>query len=218
MKRYIFHAITAIFVSVNAFSQSAPIEGSIDYQKGEKRVAILEIPFAPDVVEGALKQSLEKIGVKEERLKGMQVFKGARLTPTDGEVADLYFKVDKKKRDGGDASVIYLIVGRPNENVALRTPDDAYRIQDAKAFLSNLQPKVEAYELELNIAKEEQNIKKAEQKLKDLQGDHKNLERRIQDLQDKLEQSKRDQDATNAEISRLRSVRDALVGKRIISN
>jgi hypothetical protein len=217
MKQYVVAAFVAICLSMNAFPQSAPIEGSIEYQKGEKRAAIIELPFTPEVIEGALKQSLERIGVKEERLKGMQVFKGARLTPTDGEIADLYFKVDKKKRGDENSSTVYLIVGRPNENVALRMPDDAYRMQDAKAFLSDLKPKVESYELELNIAHEEENIKKTEQKLKDIQSDQKNLEKRIQDLQDKLEQSKRDQDATNAEVNRLRSVRDALLSKKVAS-
>lgn len=188
------------FTAVNVAAQSAPIEGTIDYQKGEKRAAIVELPFAPDIVEGAIKDNLAKSGVKEQRLKGMQVFKGARMQPTDGEVADLYFKVDKKSRRESNVSVVYMIVGRPNENVALRTPDDAYRMQDAKAFLEGLQPKTESYELEVNITRNDDNIKKGEKKLSDLQDDRKRLEKKISDQEQ--------------ELNRLKTERETLLGKR----
>lgn len=210
--------IAAVLSGFSAAAQSQASEGTIEYQKGEKRAAIVQLPYAPEVVEGALRSSLERTGVKQETLKGMQVYKGARLTPTDGEVADLYFKVERKGQKEDNTSVVYLIVGRPNENVALRTGDDAYRVQDAKSFLNNLPTKVQAHELEMNIAREEENIKKQEKKLKELQDDQKNLERRLTDIQDRIEQNKRDQESANAEVNRLRSVRDALVGKRAASN
>lgn len=200
MKQFIFTACVALFVCTHTFAQSDPIEGTVEYQKGVKRAAVIELPFSPDVVEGALKQYLAKGGVKEERLKGMQVFKNARLTPTDGEAADLYFKVDKKSRREDNISIVYLIMGRPNENVGLRTADDAYRIQDAKAFLGSFQPQAQSYELEQNISKNEDNIKKSERKMNDLQDDRKRLEKKIQDQQQELD--------------RLKSEKETLLGKR----
>ena len=116
----------------------------------------------------------------------MQVFKNARLTPTDGEVADLYFKVERKSRKDENKSVVYLIMGRPNENVALRTRDDAYRVQDAKSFLGTLQPKAQSYELERDISINDENFKKSERKLNDLRDDRKSLEKRK--MQDELAQ------------------------------
>jgi septal ring factor EnvC (AmiA/AmiB activator) len=91
-------------------------------------------------------------------------------------------------------------MGRPNENVALRTTDDAYRIQDAKAFLGSFQPKAQSYELERNISKNEDNIKKSEKKLNDLQDDRKRLEKKIQEQQQ--------------EVDRLKAEREGLLGKR----
>ena len=183
-----------------AFAQTDPIEGTIEYQKGVKRAAVIELPFAPVIVEGALKQHLAKSGVKEERLKGMQVFKNARLTPTDGEAADLYFKVEKKSRRDDNTSVVYLIMGRPNENVALRTADDAYRIQDAKAFLGKFRPQAESFELERNMTRNEDNIKKSEKRMNDLQDDRKKLEKKIQEQEQ--------------EMNRLKTERESLLGKR----
>jgi hypothetical protein len=199
MKFFMLSALFAL-LAVISVAQTEPIEGTIEYQKGDKRAAIVEVPFPPDIVEGALRDTLAKIGVKEERLKGMLVFKGARLTPTDGEIADLYFKVDRKSRRQDNVSVVYLIVGRPNENVSLRTADDAYRIQDAKTFLASLQPKAQSYELEVNITKNEENKKKTEKKLTDLQDDRKRLEKKIQEQEQ--------------ELSRLKAERESLEGKK----
>ena len=199
MKFFVLSALFAL-LAVTSVAQTDPIEGTIEYQKGDKRAAIVEVPFPPDIVEGALRDTLAKIGVKEERLKGMLVFKGARLTPTDGEIADLYFKVDRKSRRQDNVSVVYLIVGRPNENVSLRTADDAYRIQDAKTFLASLQPKAQSYELKVNITKNEENKKKTEKKLTDLQDDRKRLEKKIQEQEQ--------------ELNRLKAERESLEGKK----
>ena len=200
MKLFILTAFAFLLMGAAAFAQTDPIEGTIEYQKGVKRAAVIELPFAPDIVEGALKQHLAKSGVKEERLKGMQVFKNARLTPTDGEAADLYFKVEKKSRRDDNTSVVYLIMGRPNENVALRTADDAYRIQDAKAFLGTFRPQAESFELERNITRNEDNIKKSEKRMNDLQDDRKKLEKKIQEQEQ--------------EMNRLKTERESLLGKR----
>ena len=200
MKLFILTAFAFLLMGAAAFAQTDPIEGTIEYQKGVKRAAVIELPFAPDIVEGALKQHLAKSGVKEERLKGMQVFKNACLTPTDGEAADLYFKVEKKSRRDDNTSVVYLIMGRPNENVALRTADDAYRIQDAKAFLGTFRPQAESFELERNITRNEDNIKKSEKRMNDLQDDRKKLEKKIQEQEQ--------------EMNRLKTERESLLGKR----
>ena len=200
MKTFMSLAFILILANFKLFSQTEPIEGSIEYQKGEKRAAIVEVPYPPELVENALKDHLAKGGVKEERLKGMQVFKNARLTPTDGEVADLYFKVEKKSSKDENNSVVYLIMGRPNENVALRTPDDAYRIQDAKSFLSTLHPQTQSYELERNISINDENFKKSERKLNDLRADRKKLDKKINELEQ--------------EVNRLKSEKETLIGKR----
>lgn len=199
MKFLILTAVAGL-LTLHVFSQTQSIEGTLEYQKGEKRAAIIELPFSTDILEGTLKEELAKSGVKEERLKGMQVFKGARLSPTDGELADLYFKVQKKSRRDDNNSVVYMIVGRPNENVALRTPDDAYRIQDAKAFLDSLHSKAETHELEVNISKNDDNIKKSEKKLTGLQDDKKRLDKKISQQEE--------------ELNRLKTERETLLDKR----
>lgn len=215
MKTVVLGLVILLMVWADGMGQATAIDGRIEYQKGQKAAAIIEVPYSTEIVEGGLKKKFENAQVKEERLKGMQVFKKARLTPTDGEVVDLYFKVERKGRKEDNTSVVYLILGRPNENVGLRTHDDNYRITDGKAFLNSLPPFLEAYQLEVNIAEQEELIKKSEKTLKGLVDDEKNIETRIRELQDRLTQNKLDQETISAELSKQRAVRDALVSKKV---
>jgi hypothetical protein len=57
-------------------------------------------------------------------------------------------------------------------------------------------------------------LKKSEKKLSNLQEDEKDLESKIRNLEEKLEKNKRDQEAQDAEISKQRAVRDAMVERR----
>jgi hypothetical protein len=217
MKTQVLCMIVILSFSIPSFSQTVAIAGKYEYQKGDKPAAVIEFPFSVDVVEGALSKKIAKGQVKEERLKGMQVFKGTRLTPTDGEVVDMYFKVERQGKKDDNKSLVYLILGRPNENVALRMPDDDYRLQEARVFLNRLSPDIEAYKLELDISAQEEGIKKGERNLKNLTEEQRSLESRIHDLQDKLQQNKMDQQTTNADIAKQKTVRDSLVAKRTTS-
>jgi chromosome segregation ATPase len=206
-----------VFMLVTGFCvQSQPIatQGTVEYQKGPKPAAIIEVAYAPSIVEDAIKEYMAKKGFKQETSKGFQVYKGARLSATAAELSDLYFKVDRKSRQDKNISVVYMIVGRPNENVALKAADDNNNLEDGKTFLTELVPSVEAHNLEVSISDQEETIKKAEKKLRSLQDDQKDYEKKLRNLEDKLAENKRDQETQNAEVSTQRSVRDAMIGRR----
>lgn len=215
MKKIIL-AFIVIFSAHLAFAQPAATDTRVEYQKGDKAAAVIELPYNTDVVAAAIKDDMLKKGIREEKSKGFQAFKGARLTPTDGEVVDMYFKVDRKSRKDNSASVVYLIIGRPGENVALRTGDDAYKVDEAKTYLNNLTPTVDAYNLEVTIAQQDDVIKKAEKRLNNLQDDQRNYEKKISSLNEKLSQTKHDIDAQNAELAKQRAARDAMSGRRAL--
>jgi len=218
MKKIVpFLVVMMALMNVSSNAQTAT-ETQLDYQRGKKPAAMIELPYSPEIVEGALKKKLESPVTKEQRLKGMLVFKSARVTPSDGEVADFYFKVERKGKKEANTSTVYLILGRPNENVALRSSNDNFRIADAREFLNSIPPDVAAYKLETDIAGQEELVKKTEKTLQGLVNTQKNLEQRIQELQDRLAQNKRDQEKYNAELSQQRSLRDALNSKRVTTS
>jgi hypothetical protein len=216
MKKIILASILILTAHLATFAQPVATDTRVEYQKGDKAAAVIELPYNPDVVAASIKENMLKKGLKEEKSKGFQVFKGARLTPTDGEVVDLYFKVDRKSRKEDGMSVVYLIIGRPNENVALRTGDDAFKVEEAKTYLNNMTPSVDAYNLEVTISQQEDVIKKAERKLNNLQADQRDFEKKLSNLNEKLTQTRRDIDVQTAEVAKQKAARDAMLSRRAV--
>jgi hypothetical protein len=214
MKNFVLALL--LVVSTGALmAQPAATEGRVEFQKSNKVAALLELPYPPEIVEKAISDNMMKKGIKQESIKGFSVYKGARLSTFDTEVNDLYFKIDRKSRKDKNESVIYMIVGRANENLGIRTDADAYKLTDGKTFLNELIPSIESYNLEVNIKDQEEKITKAEKKLRDLQEDQVDIEKKIRGLQDKLAENRKNQDAQNAELNTQRSARDAMNARRV---
>lgn len=215
------HVLLILFVSVmgvsTLFAQPTAMQSSVAYQKQNKQSAMIELPYSPEVVQKAIKENMLKKGIKEDKVKGFQVFKGARLNPSDAEVADLYFKVDRKSRKEANVSVVNMIVGRPNENVALRADSDPFKLDEGKTFLNELIPAVDAYNLEVGITQQDEVVKKSEKKLKNLQEEQGDLEKKIRNLQQRLEQNKKNQESQNVETEKQRAARDAMQSRRTVA-
>ncbi|MEO8582205.1 MAG: hypothetical protein ABI415_00340 [Flavitalea sp.] len=214
MKKIILAVVILFTAHFFSFSQPVANTGKIEMQKTDKISAVIELPYDPDIVEKAIKDNMLKNGVRDDVSKGWQIYKGVRMTPTDGELADLYFKVDRKSRRD-KSSVVNLIVGRPNENVALRTVDESYRNDEAKTYLSTIVPVIEAYNLEVQITDQSNLISKQEKKLNNLQDDQKSLESKMRSLEDKISQNKKDIESQTSEIEKQRQVKDAMQARRI---
>ncbi len=218
MKKILFFCVLSVFFVTKAIAQNVPVDGVVEYAKGQdKKTSVIELPYSTDVVESAIKEAMVKKGYKEEKIKGVQVFRGVRLDG-DTELSDLHFKVERKNKRDKNSSLVHLIVGRSSENVALRTENDHYKSDYARTFLSELVPSVAAYQLELDIKAQEETVKKAEKKLKGLQSDQKSLEKRLQDTQDKLEQNRKDQESQVAELERQKSIMTEMQSRRSLTN
>lgn len=210
MKSLLICIAVLLFSHLHMRAQTATL-GTLEYQRAPKMAAVIELPYEAETVEGAIRKRLVSATVKEERSRGLHIYKGGRVTPTDGEKVDFYFRI---RSNGTSSSTVYLILGRPGENVALRPADDDYRVQDARKFLNAFVPIVSAYQLELDIAATEDLVKKTERILVALADDQKILEERISELQERLAQNKRTQESQNAELARHRAAKDQLLAKR----
>jgi len=209
---------SALLIALLAFntarSQGYAAEGKIEYQKGDKIAAVLEMPYSTDVVEDAIKEYMDKQGLSRDHSKGFDVFRNAKPRIGDPEISDLHFRVEKKSRKEKEASVVYLLIGRPGENMSLRTGDDRYKIDVAKEYLNRMAPSIDAYNLELEIKSQEEIVKKAEKKKEDLEDDQKDLEKKIKNLQSKLEENKGTQKNQSDEVLKEKTALEMLKGKR----
>ena len=102
--------------------------------------------------------------------------------------------------------------------MALRPADDNYRVNDARNFLNTLSPVVAAYDLEVKINKQDELIKKSEKNLEGLADDQRLYEERLNDLEDKLAQNKKDQEKQAQELQKQRDMRNVLVSQKVAGN
>lgn len=214
MKIFLPLAILVATIIIHTQTRAQAMEGKIEYQKGDKVAATIELPYNPDVVEEAIKDIMDQKGVRTDRSKGFDIFRNAKLKENDAEMSDLHFKVERKSRKDRESAIIYLLIGRPNENVAVRTADDRYKLQEAKEFLNRISPSIEAYNLELAIKSQEGVVIKEDGRLRELLEDQKDLEKKIKSLQQKLEENKADQKKQGDEATRQKSLLASMQGRR----
>lgn len=212
MKKILLLVIVSFFIN-QSFAQDIT-EGKVDFQKKEQAALIVELPYSPGVVEDAIKDYMNKRGLKSNSAKGYNLFKGTRLDSLGGEENDLYFKVERKSRKEKDASVVYLFVTKPNENPADRLPAETSGLSSARSFLSRMMPSVDAYNLEMEIGGQEGEIKKAEKKYDKLIDEQGDLQKRLKKLQENIEDNKKEQEKQKQEIEKQKGILDNMRGKR----
>ncbi|HKP32893.1 MAG TPA: hypothetical protein VJT83_09205 [Chitinophagaceae bacterium] len=212
MTRIILACILVLACNV-ALAQE-PTEGKTEFQKKDQPAAVIELPYPPDVVEDAIKGYLTKKGVKGNSSKGVQIFKGTKLSDLDLSNSDLYFKVERKSRKEKDASVVYLFVTKENESPGARIDGDNYGVEGAKSFLKDMLPSIEAHNLEVDISGQEAALKKAERKYDNLTDEAKDLEKRMKKLEDNIEENKRDIEKQRIEVENQRRILETMRAKR----
>ena len=90
-----------------SLSQESASEGKVEYQKGDKIAAVIEMPYSADVVEDAIKDYMDKQGLKADHSKGFSIFHNAKPRIGDPELSDLHFKIEKKSRKEKAAVIVF---------------------------------------------------------------------------------------------------------------
>ena len=204
--------MTVITLSTPVFSQSG--ETKVEFQKGDKVSAIIELPYTARVVEDAIQEWMEKKGGKNDRVKSFDVYRNTRLDKDEPEIVDVYYRVDRKVVKDKETATVYLLIGRPGENVGARTEDDHFKIVESKDLLNKMAPYIDAYNLEVQVKLQEEVVKKSEKKLLNLKDDQYDLEKKIKNLQDKLAQNKNDQQLQTDDLTRQREALNVIQNKK----
>ena len=198
MKR--FAALFVLAASIQ-FASAQSSYTSVSYNKTSQPALMLELPYNTDVSEGFIIDNLKKTGYdpetkgklfwKQNKLNGFYVFKDVRLEGASQPV-DLYFKVDQKSKKAKDQSVIYLLMGKGENNFISSTSDeDTYRA--AKDFLNGFVDQSAVYKLNLDIKNQEDVVKAAEKKFDKLKDDEKEMQKKLEQLQKDLKKNQDDQ-------------------------
>ena len=210
MKKFILFIVVCFLVGQVASSQA--YEGKVEYQKKDEDALLIEIPYPPSIVEGAIVEKMERMGHKGKESKGFRAFKAISIGEISSDAMDYMIKVERKSRRDKDESVVYLVMKSSESNPISMSESNIK--ENAKSFLNKLTPVVEAYNLEQEILVQEEAVKKAEKRYNSLQDDLTDLEKRKKKLEDSIEDNKKDQDKQKNEIEKQKDVLEKMKGKR----
>lgn len=208
--KYILTVLVASFAL--QLAQAQAIEAKVEYQKKDQDAFMIEFPYPPSVVEDAILERMAKMGLKAKESKGFRNFKETVLTQISSEKLDYILRVERKSRKEKDESQVYLLIYKGDGNL-FSIMDESLK-QNARFFLNDLAPYVEAYNLEVEIKKQEDEVVKAEKKQSGLEDDLKSLENKKKKLEEDMEENKKDQEKQKQEIEKQKQVLDAMKSKR----
>ena len=187
MKRVITF-LSVLLTATFGFGQS--YEGAVEFQKKLQPAAVIELQYAPSLVDAAMNDYLQKKGrSKNNDIKGFTAFRNAQPVQNDSANADLYFKTERKSRKEKEVTVISLLVkSRDLQNAA----DSLHHMdmEAAKIYLNNLAMAIDAYNLEVTIKEQNEAVTKAESKYKNLSSDGDELIKKRSELDKKIEDNK----------------------------
>lgn len=194
------------------FVSAQAIEAKVEYQKKDQDAFMIEFPYPPSVVEGAIVERMEKMGMKAKESKGFRNYKETILSQISSEKMDYIIRVERKSRKEKDESQVYLLIYKGDGNL-FSIMDESLK-QNAKYFLNDLAPYVEAYNLEQEIKSQDEVVVKASKKQANLEDDLKDLEKKKKKLEDDIEENKKDQEKQKQEIEKQKQVLEAMKAKR----
>lgn len=210
----LFSLMAASFLfTAPAFAQTAN-EGKVEHTNGNKASAVIELPYPEDEVNVMLTDVMESRGVKGDKAKGFVVYRNVKLHDKDEDLNDLHFKVERKSRKEKDITLVYLLIGKPSENIGLRSATDYHKIEEAKSFLNTLVPRMEAHHLEVQIKEQEVLLTKAEKKFLSLVEDSVSYVDKIKGLEQKLSTNRTDRASQDVEVKKQRTVLEAMRSRR----
>jgi hypothetical protein len=212
MKRT-FLSLCLLFITGLVYGQAQ--EGRVEYQKSQQPAAVIELPYAPDLVNAAMNDYLSKKGKSRGNdLKGFTTFRNTQLAKNDSANADLYFRVERKNKHEKETSIVSLLLTMPKEGEVTANNLHYLNMEQAKAYLNELVPAIEAYNLEVQIKDQNQAVIKAESKYKSLADDGADLEKKRESIEKKIQDNKEEQQRQKTEVETQKQKLEVWVSQR----
>ncbi|HTB52863.1 MAG TPA: hypothetical protein VK718_08820 [Ferruginibacter sp.] len=209
MKKFAFLAF-ALFSYTHSFSQA--IVTITDYQKAQEPAIQYEIPYPEATVTKALEDTLEKQGYKGKDSKGYTLYRDVRSSAIGPDTYNLYFRIDHKSKNEKETSIVTLMITK--DDIFISEATDMDIVTNAKAYLQNLKPIVQAYDLEQQISSQIDAVRKADKKLGDLRSDSTDIAKREAKIQLQIQDNISSIAAQKADIERQKLILETLKAKR----
>ena len=205
MKKFI---LFILLIAQVYFCAAQAFDGTADYNKSSQAAILVEYKYPVEIVEKSLKDKLERLGLKMKTNKGYLIAYNATIAKISANQMDYAFMVDRKSKREKETTVLTLVINLNNVN----TVSENSRM--AKDFLNELQPAIDALQIETMVADQTTLLEKAQKKNKNLQDDIVNTEKKIRNLQDDLAKINREQQEQDKEVKRQQEILETIKAKR----
>ncbi len=212
--KLIITLLLSLCITVISFGQART--GTADYQKVSRAAILNDMPFPAKTVENALIDNFLKKGYKSSSSKGFTVFKGVRLTELGPDSYDLYFSAERVSRRDKDNSTLTLLISK-GFDAFINEADDATLITNAVAYMNGLRDIVAAYDLEQQIADQENAVKKAEKKDSNLKDEAEDLQKKKSKIESDIARNIKDKADQEKEVANQKQILETLKAKRKIN-
>jgi hypothetical protein len=201
-------AIAALFAA-NAQSRTETVE----YQKVSRQAIVNDFPFYEKTTRNGIEDKFQKMGYKGKEVKGYNVYRGVRLAELGPDSYDLYFMVDKKSRKDKDNSIVTMLISKGLETFVADSTD-ATLMANSKKYVEDLKQAILAYDLELQIAEQDNAVKSSEKDQKKLINTGMELQDDKTKLERKIEENIKAQADQKIEVEKQRQILETLKAKR----
>ena len=207
MSKLLFSFLLTALINIASFAQARYV--FIEFKDAQRPSVVHEFSFPEKTVARAIDEKMQKLGYKGKESKGFIVYNGVTLSELGSQPLDMYFKINGKREN----TTVNLILAKGNE-IFVSELDDAPIINNAKSFMEGLASGIEAYDLEQQIANQENDLKKAEKKYQNLVNDADDLQKAKKRIENNIEENLKDQKNQQSEIEKQRQIFETLKSKR----
>lgn len=212
------------FLLLCGFAIGQAKDGTAEFQKTvtSQPVALIYLPYSPQVVQKALADYLSKTSNKQqENAEGYLLSSNTLIVKSNKSGADMHFAIGLKNDSEINESVIYLKLNSfSNEQDSLGKAIQ-FDMQDAKDYLDNLAIAIKPYASSLQLKLQQKNLKDAQDKNRSLITEGNRLEengKKIQIQMGENENSKKDKDLAERKTNNDRLIDENLKARLNLSN
>jgi hypothetical protein len=192
--------LSVIVTAISYLSFGQVYDGTVSYNKKEQPAVISDYKFPQETVEKALREKLQSLGLKVKSSRGFLIASSSVISNIAAIPMDYAFKIDRKSKKEKDITTVFMVMTVGDVN---NTPDNS---SNAKTFLSDLAPAVDATNIDNMVSDQYTTLTKAQKKYKSLQDDQTSLEKKIRSLQDDLASNAKDQANQLLEVQRQQDI------------
>ncbi|MBS4042307.1 MAG: hypothetical protein KGZ59_00630 [Chitinophagaceae bacterium] len=185
----------------------------VQFNKMDVPGIICEVPFIETTVRAAIDKNFEKLGYKGRKQKDYMVYAGVTMPEFGNETYDIYVLVERKSRQEKDVSNVTFLMSKGFEHFVGEREENRL-LDKTKTYMNGLKNLSAAYDLELQIAEQEEAMKKAIKKLDNLKEDSVALIKKKRKIEDDMAQNRLNISSQKTDSTRQRQILDVLKSKR----